>query len=114
MLSDVVPSICAAATETPRPEAYDAVPTGPLRLADPNLASQFAWLLPIALLGLLLTRRPEAASLALWGVWMLTYGIVYSAAGGIFQRCRIEMPEVMRDEFRNSFHSAKGGYRFGA
>jgi 4-amino-4-deoxy-L-arabinose transferase-like glycosyltransferase len=71
-------------------ELFDAVPTGPLRLAQPTLASQFAWFLPLALLGLVLMRRRDRTrdqigpSLALWGVWALTYGIVYSAAGGIF------------------------------
>jgi 4-amino-4-deoxy-L-arabinose transferase-like glycosyltransferase len=67
-------------------ELYDSVPVGPLRLAQPVLASQFAWLLPLAVLGLVLVRRRDRtyASLALWGIWALTYGIVYSAAGGIF------------------------------
>ena len=73
-------------TQTPpaRLEAYDAVPTGPLRLAHPTLVGQFAWLLPVAVLGLVLARRRHPSSLALWGVWALAYGIVYSAAGGIF------------------------------
>src|SRR4029077_8735670 len=50
----------------------------------------FAWFLPLAVLGLVLVRRRDHtrdilwASLALWGTWALTYGIVYSAAGGIF------------------------------
>src|SRR4029077_11960126 len=37
-------------------------------------------------LGLVLVRRRDRTwpSLALWGTWALTYGIVYSAAGGIF------------------------------
>ena len=67
-------------------ELYDAVPVGPLRLAQPTLASQFAWFLPLAVLGLVLVRRRDRTwpSLTLWGVWALTYGIVYSAAGGIF------------------------------
>src|SRR5712671_5448061 len=67
-------------------ELYDSVPVGPLRLAQPALASQFAWLLPLAMLGLVLVRRRDRtwASLALWGAWALAYGIVYSAAGGIF------------------------------
>src|SRR5262249_39045988 len=67
-------------------EMFDSVPTGPLRLAQPTLASQFAWFLPLAVLGLVLVRRRERswASLVLWGTWALTYGIVYSAAGGIF------------------------------
>jgi 4-amino-4-deoxy-L-arabinose transferase-like glycosyltransferase len=80
----------AQTTSAPRFEMYDAVPVGPLRLASPNLASQFAWTLPLALLGLVLALRARRrldqtlASLALWGVWALTYGIVFSAAGGIF------------------------------
>jgi 4-amino-4-deoxy-L-arabinose transferase-like glycosyltransferase len=67
-------------------ELYDAVPTGPLRLATPALAAQFAWLLPIALAGLFLVRRRDRLqpSLVLWGVWLFAYGIVFSAAGGIF------------------------------
>ncbi len=71
---------------TQRFELYDSVPTGPLRLAAPTLASQFAWFLPLAVLGLVLVRRRDRgrASLTLWGAWALTYGIVYSAAGGIF------------------------------
>jgi 4-amino-4-deoxy-L-arabinose transferase-like glycosyltransferase len=70
----------------PRVELYDAVPVGPLRLASPNLASQFAWMLPLAVLGLILVRRRDGidASLALWGAWAIAYGIVYSVAGGIF------------------------------
>jgi 4-amino-4-deoxy-L-arabinose transferase-like glycosyltransferase len=67
-------------------EAFDSVPVGPLRLAAPQLATQFAWLLPLALIGLFLVRRRDRidASLLLWGVWLFTYGIVFSAAGGIF------------------------------
>jgi 4-amino-4-deoxy-L-arabinose transferase-like glycosyltransferase len=80
----------AQAANAQRFEMYDAVPVGPLRLASPNLASQFAWTLPLAVLGLGLALRARrrldqtAASLALWSVWALTYGIVFSAAGGIF------------------------------
>ena len=67
-------------------ELYDAVPAGALRLATPRLAAQFAWLLPLALAGLFLLRRRDRidASLPLWGVWLFSYGIVFSAAGGIF------------------------------
>jgi 4-amino-4-deoxy-L-arabinose transferase-like glycosyltransferase len=69
------------------------VPVGPLRLADGQLAGQAGWLLPLAMLGLVTGalrepfRRPLAPahlSLALWLAWALTYGIVYSSAGGIF------------------------------
>jgi len=81
--------------ERPRPvevqqvqgyEAYDSVPVGAMRLAAPQLAAQFAWLLPLALIGLFLVRHRDRidASLLLWGVWLFTYGIVFSAAGGIF------------------------------
>jgi len=71
----------------------DRVPAGPLRLADRHLAAQFAWLLPVALAGVALVARqgpwrlplaPQPAALLLWGGWLLTYWIVYSAAGGIF------------------------------
>jgi 4-amino-4-deoxy-L-arabinose transferase-like glycosyltransferase len=67
---------------------YDAVPVGPLRLADPMLAGQFAWLLPFAVLAILFARRRDRdlarAGLVLWGLWALAYGVVYSATGGIF------------------------------
>ncbi len=71
-------------TQTFRALAYDAVPVGPLRLAAPMLAGQFAWALPLALLGAVLAWRRRRAHVALWAGWALTYGIVYSAAGGIF------------------------------
>jgi 4-amino-4-deoxy-L-arabinose transferase-like glycosyltransferase len=75
-----------AQTTPQAPLAYDAVPVGPLRLATPRLAAQFAWLLPLALIGLFLLRRRDGIhpSLALWGIWLLAYGTVFSAAGGIF------------------------------
>jgi MYXO-CTERM domain-containing protein len=63
---------------------YDAVPVGPLRLATPSLAAQFAWALPLAVLGAVFAWRRRRAMVALWSMWALTYGIVYSAAGGIF------------------------------
>jgi MYXO-CTERM domain-containing protein len=63
---------------------HDSVPAGPLRLADPMLAGQFSWLLPLAVLGAVLAWRRRRAAVVLWGTWALTYGIVYSAAGGIF------------------------------
>lgn len=68
----------------PRYEAYDDIPAGALRLAHPMLAGQFAWALPLALLGAVLAWRRRRASVVLWGSWALAYGIVYSAAGGIF------------------------------
>jgi 4-amino-4-deoxy-L-arabinose transferase-like glycosyltransferase len=68
-------------------------PAGPLRLADGQLAGQVGWLLPLAIAGLVLGalrepfRRPLSPahlSLMLWLAWALTYGVVYSSAGGIF------------------------------
>jgi 4-amino-4-deoxy-L-arabinose transferase-like glycosyltransferase len=62
------------------------VPAGALRLATPRFAAQFGWLLPLALIGLFLWRRRDRnqPTLALWGTWLFAYGIVFSAAGGIF------------------------------
>jgi 4-amino-4-deoxy-L-arabinose transferase-like glycosyltransferase len=81
----VLPSRAATPAQVPRLELHDAVPAGPLRLATPMLASQFAWLLPIAVMAVFFVRRPHhRPSLMLWGLWALGYGIVYSAAGGIF------------------------------
>ncbi len=77
----------------PRLRLSDTVPTGALRLADRHLAGQFAWLLPLALIGGVAAARrvkaswplaPSHAALALWGGWALTYGAVFSFTGGIF------------------------------
>lgn len=64
--------------------AYDAVPVGSLRLATPSLAMQFAWTLPLAVLGAVFAWRRRRAQVALWSLWALAYAIVYSLAGGIF------------------------------
>lgn len=84
------PTPLAQAADERRFQTYDRVPTGPLRLAAPTLASQFAWALPLAVVGFVLAmgwrRQPDGtqSSLALWGIWALAYGIVFSVAGGIF------------------------------
>jgi 4-amino-4-deoxy-L-arabinose transferase-like glycosyltransferase len=78
------PAPAPAVAPTQRFELYDSVPIGPLRLAQPTLAAQFAWSLPLAVLGAVFGWRRRRASVALWSVWALTYGIVFSAAGGIF------------------------------
>jgi MYXO-CTERM domain-containing protein len=78
------PEAPASNAAAPRIENYDAVPVGPLRLATPSLAMQFAWTLPLAVLGALFAWRRRRAQVVLWGLWALTYGIVFSAAGGIF------------------------------
>ena len=74
----------AATQTTPRFLTYEAVPPGPLRLATPMLAGQFAWVVPLAVLGAIHAWRRRRAWVALWATWALTYGLVYSAAGGIF------------------------------
>jgi 4-amino-4-deoxy-L-arabinose transferase-like glycosyltransferase len=87
------PQAQATPTTLPRLRLSDTVPTGALRLADRHLAGQFAWLLPLALIGGVValgrakTRWPLApphAALLLWSGWTLTYGAVFSFAGGIF------------------------------
>jgi 4-amino-4-deoxy-L-arabinose transferase-like glycosyltransferase len=69
----------------------DYAPAGPLRLVAPHLAAQFGWLFPLALIGSLAawwrhrgSSEHERLQLALWAGWMLTYGIVFSAAAGLF------------------------------
>lgn len=68
--------------------------TGPLRLfSTPSIAGQAAWLMPLALVGLLVglwlgRRRPRSdrrrAALVLFGLWMLAgYGL-FSFSRGIF------------------------------
>jgi 4-amino-4-deoxy-L-arabinose transferase-like glycosyltransferase/putative flippase GtrA len=62
---------------------------GPFRLFSASLGGQIAWLLPIALLGILALawqRRPrfqkdrQQQALILWTTWVLTMGIFFSVA----------------------------------
>jgi 4-amino-4-deoxy-L-arabinose transferase-like glycosyltransferase len=87
------PVVADAAPRTGPARLFVRTPVGPLRLADGQLAGQVAWLLPLAAAGLVLaalaepSRRPPAPAhlaLALWAGWALTYGAVYSYAGGFF------------------------------
>jgi 4-amino-4-deoxy-L-arabinose transferase-like glycosyltransferase len=64
---------------------------GPLRLADPNMAGQIIWFLPLVFLGLWAAvkkvpfRWPLEKShcaLLLWFVWFLTYTLVFSFMKG--------------------------------
>ncbi|MFH0789291.1 MAG: glycosyltransferase family 39 protein [Pseudomonadota bacterium] len=68
-------------------------PVGPMRLVNGQLAAQVGWLFPLAIIGLATGLRgisirrpltPAPSALILWSGWALTYGIVYSYAGGIF------------------------------
>jgi 4-amino-4-deoxy-L-arabinose transferase-like glycosyltransferase len=67
-------------------------PVGPTRLADGQISGQVGWLFPLALMGLAVGvfssrfRRPlepTHQALLLWCGWAITYGVVYSFAGGI-------------------------------
>lgn len=68
---------------------------GPLRLLNEPLAGQIAWLLPLALLGILALawqRRPrfqqdrQQQSLLLWGIWLLTTVTFFSSIPGFFHQ----------------------------
>jgi len=67
---------------------------GLLRLFNEPLGGQIVWLLPIALLGMLALawqRRPrfredrQQQSLIVWGIWLLTMGVFFSAASFFHQ-----------------------------
>ncbi|QEH37394.1 hypothetical protein OJF2_59850 [Aquisphaera giovannonii] len=67
-------------------------PPGPLRLLGREMAGQFAWLLPLAVLGGLSAcrgstwRRPldrRATSIFIWSGWFLTYALIFSFSRGI-------------------------------
>lgn len=68
-------------------------PPGPLRLMSGQLAAQTAWLLPLALMGLIIgglkdrsldPLDPGRLTLLFWLCWIIIYGVVYSSLGGIF------------------------------
>jgi 4-amino-4-deoxy-L-arabinose transferase-like glycosyltransferase len=69
----------------------DWAPAGPLRLAAPPLAGQVGWLFPLALIGGFAVWRQyrrspgrESWQIAMWAGWVVVYGAVFSAAGGLF------------------------------
>lgn len=81
-----------AGTEVRQPVMTDDSPVGPLRLFRPRAAAQFAWLLPLALAGLVLAWKdawgPGAPasrriSAGVWTGWLVMYWIVLSFAGGL-------------------------------
>jgi 4-amino-4-deoxy-L-arabinose transferase-like glycosyltransferase len=68
---------------------------GPLRLLIGSLASQTAWFLPLALLGILAAawqRRPrlqsdrQQQSVLMWGVWLVSMATYFSMSSGIFHQ----------------------------
>jgi 4-amino-4-deoxy-L-arabinose transferase-like glycosyltransferase len=81
-----------AAAEVRQPVMADDSPVGPLRLFRPRAAAQFAWLLPLALAGLVLawsdaggpgTPVSRRISASVWSGWLVMYWIVLSFAGGL-------------------------------
>jgi 4-amino-4-deoxy-L-arabinose transferase-like glycosyltransferase len=81
-----------AAAEVRQPVMTDDSPVGPLRLFRPRAAVQFAWLLPLALAGLVLawsdawgpgTPVSRRISASVWSGWLVMYWIVLSFAGGL-------------------------------
>ncbi|HEY3147216.1 MAG TPA: hypothetical protein VGJ75_12740 [Dongiaceae bacterium] len=81
-----------ASTAVRQPVMTDDSPTGPLRLFRPRAAAQFAWLLPLALAGLILAwsnawgpgaPTSRRISAGVWTGWLVMYWIVLSFAGGL-------------------------------
>ena len=81
-----------AGTVVRQPVMTDDSPVGLLRLFRPRAAAQFAWLLPLALLGLAFAwsdasgpgaARSRRISAAVWTGWLAMYWIVLSFAGGL-------------------------------
>ena len=81
-----------ASTEVRQPVMTDDSPIGLLRLFRPRAAAQFAWLLPLALAGLILAWSDARArgapvsrriSAGVWTGWLVMYWIVLSFAGGL-------------------------------
>jgi 4-amino-4-deoxy-L-arabinose transferase-like glycosyltransferase len=78
----------------------DNVPAGLLRLADRHLAGQFAWLLPLAVIGFIVALLrtpprwpldPPRLTLVLWAGWALSYGAVFSFDSGSFHAYYLAM-----------------------
>jgi 4-amino-4-deoxy-L-arabinose transferase-like glycosyltransferase len=79
---------------------FDTGSASALRLFNEPLAGQIAWLLPLALLGILALawqRRPrfqsdrQQQSMIFWGMWLLTMGTFFSIAGFFHQYYMTEM-----------------------
>ncbi|WP_141686675.1 glycosyltransferase family 39 protein [Bradyrhizobium sp. LMTR 3] len=82
----------AGAEVRSQPVMTDDSPTGILRLFRPRAATQFAWLFPLALAGLVFawsdasgpaTPASRRISAAVWTGWLVMYWIVLSFAGGL-------------------------------
>lgn len=87
----VVREASAVASAKPKPVLTDQSPTGFQRLFRPLAAAQFAWLLPLAILGLVgawatawreRSSNRECVAASLWTGWLAAYWLVLSYAGG--------------------------------
>ena len=106
-LADAPPTVTAASADAQAAQAQpdtqpippgarnrrENPPAGPLRLASPFLAGQVAWLLPLAVFGLVAVwprERPflplsaRRQGVLLWAAWAASCAVIFSAAGGIF------------------------------
>jgi 4-amino-4-deoxy-L-arabinose transferase-like glycosyltransferase len=77
----------AQQASAPKPELTDTSPTGPLRLFRPRQAAQAAWLLPLALAGIVLAWRTasQTRSRLVAGIlfgWLALYWVLLSLAAG--------------------------------
>ncbi|MGO8914783.1 MAG: glycosyltransferase family 39 protein [Stellaceae bacterium] len=90
---DRPPAPLPVAAAAPARRFEPRTPPGPLRLLHPALVGQVAWLLPLALAGMLLPLRrqrsllslpPRPLAALLWSGWALIYGAVLSFAAGLF------------------------------
>jgi len=79
-----------AGGEDPKAESRTDPLTGPEKLFDGHLGVAIGWLFPLTLLALLCGlwwwRRaertdPVRGGIVMWGVWLLTFGLVFSLAG---------------------------------
>jgi 4-amino-4-deoxy-L-arabinose transferase-like glycosyltransferase len=88
----VASSTAPASKRVQQPVLTDDSPTGPLRLFRPRAAAQFAWLLPLALFGLVVAwsdawspgaPASRRISAGIWTGWLAMYWTVLSFAGGL-------------------------------
>jgi 4-amino-4-deoxy-L-arabinose transferase-like glycosyltransferase len=101
---------------------FDIGTAGPFRLFIQPLAGQIAWLLPLALLGMLALvwqRRPrfqsdrKQQSLVLWGTWLLTMGVFFSVAGFFHQYYMAVMAPAIAALFGIGLVTMWQDYRYG-
>src|SRR5947209_4515767 len=102
---------------------FDTGAASALRLFNEPLAGQIAWLLPLALLGILALawqRRPrfqsdrQQQSMIFWGMWLLTMGTFFSIAGFFHQYYMTEMAPAIAALFGIGLVTMWQDYRRGS